>query len=99
MTRVPQVLWLVLLTVLSWSLPAWEYGMHGRVSVLSVVTALMFTAMLVAWPFLTGHRVHGAHLEHARMCRDCHALRWPGDLDVGFCLHCGSTRTTVAAPN
>lgn len=96
MARVSPVLWLVLLTVLSWSLPVWEYATHGTVSVLSATTALMFTVMLVSWPLLTGRRVHGAHVERARMCRDCLALRWPGELDFGFCIHCGSSRPAVA---
>lgn len=97
MARTTPLLWLVLLTLLAWAVPIGELVVYGRVSVLSAVTAGMFSLMLVLWPWLTGRRVHGAHVERARMCRDCHALRWPGEFDFGFCIHCGSTKAAAAS--
>lgn len=98
MARTSPFLFLVLLALAAVAIPVYEIVALGEVSVMSAVTAGMFLVMLAIWPFLNGRRVHGAHLERARMCRDCHALRWPGDLDFGFCIHCGSTRAAVATP-
>jgi hypothetical protein len=58
--------------------------------------ALMLTAMLVAYPFLTGWRITSGHVEHGVLCRDCGAPRWDGQMSFGFCLRCGSTR--IAKP-
>lgn len=98
MARAPPLLWLVFLTAAAWAIPIYEIVAFGKASVLSAVTAGMFAVMLVLWPFLNGRRVHGAHVERAFMCRDCHGLRWPGEFDFGFCIHCGSTRPAVPTP-
>ena len=95
MTRIGTFPLLIGLGAASWAVPAWEYATHGMVSIVSVVTATMFTAMVAAWPFLNGRRVHHARVEKAVMCRDCRSLRWPSDLDVGFCIHCGSMRAAI----
>lgn len=97
MPRIGTVPALVILAVAAWAIPAFELARYGMVSAISVVTAAMFTAMLVAFPFLNGRRVKSGHTERAVMCRDCHSLRWPTDLDVGFCIHCGSIRPAVPA--
>lgn len=86
---------LVALAVAAWAIPAWELATLGTVSVVSVVSASMLTAMLLAWPFLNGRRLHHGHAEKALMCRDCKALRWPNELSFGFCIHCGSARPAV----
>ena len=95
MRRIGTFPMLALLGAVAWAVPAWELWARGAVSVVSVVTAAMFTAMLVAWPLLNGRRMHQARIEKAVMCRDCHNLRWPSELDVGFCIHCGSARPAV----
>lgn len=88
---------LVVLTALSWAIPIWEATQYHMVSVISAVTAGMFTAMLVAWPFLTGTRVAKSGVQHANMCVECRSLRWPAEAALGFCLHCGSMRPPVRA--
>ncbi len=99
MRRNTPLLLLVLLNVAAWGVPVYEIAAFGQASVMSAVTAGMFSLMLLLWPFLNGRRLHGAHVERALVCRDCHALRWPGELDFGFCIHCGSTRTAVSTPS
>ena len=97
MPRIGTVPALAFLAAAAWAIPAFEFLRYGTVSVISAVTALMFTAMLIAFPFLNGRRVKDGHAQRAVMCRDCHGLRWPTDLDVGFCIHCGSLRPAVPA--
>lgn len=98
MPRIGTVPALVVLVVIAWAIPLGEYLYYGTVSPISVVTASMFAAMLVAFPLLNGRRrLHAGHTERAVMCRDCHALRWPTDLHFGFCIHCGSVRPAVPA--
>lgn len=97
MPRIGTVPALVCLAVASWAIPVFEYLRYGSVSVISVGTAAMFTAMLVTFPFLTGRRLKAGHTERASMCRDCHNLRWPTDMAVGFCIHCGSMRAAIPA--
>lgn len=79
----------------SWAIPLWEWYAEGAASLVSLATAAMFTAMLIALPFLLGRRLHHGHAERAAMCRECHSLRWPSDVNLGFCLQCGSTRQPV----
>lgn len=95
MVRIGTFPMLVILGAAAWAIPAWEYSTQGMVSIVSVVTASMFTVMVAAWPFLSGRRLNHARMEKAAMCRDCHSLRWPSELDVGFCIHCGSVRPAV----
>ncbi|MEK6975587.1 MAG: hypothetical protein AABY18_04505 [Candidatus Thermoplasmatota archaeon] len=95
MTRIGTPTALALLAAAAWAVPLWEAVHYGEVSILSIVTAGMFTAMLAVWPFLTGRRLRAGHAEKALMCRDCHALRWPTEVSFGFCIHCGSSRPAV----
>lgn len=95
MLRNAPVAVLVVIALSSWAIPTLEYLAYGEASPLSLATAAMFTVMLVLLPFLMGRRVRHGHAERAQMCRECHALRWPGDLQCGFCLHCGSVRAAV----
>jgi hypothetical protein len=92
---------LIVLTVASWGIPAFELAYYGSASVLSMVTALMLTTMLGVWPFLTGKRVaktpEGVHVERAMMCVECKSLSWPAEQAMTFCLRCGSTKTAVPA--
>lgn len=86
---------LAVLAAAACAVVAWEW-MHGQaISLVSALTAAMLLAMLVLWPFLFGARVVHGHMEHARRCVECHALRWPGEEALGFCLRCGSTRRPV----
>lgn len=97
MVRIATVPAMVFLVLASWAIPVGEYLVYDTVSVISVVTAAMFTIMLAAMPFLSGRRLHQGHAERAMMCRDCRSLRWPNELSVGFCIHCGSMRPAVPA--
>ncbi len=97
MVRIGTVPALVCLVVASWAIPVGEYLYYGMVSTISVATAAMFTAMLAMLPFLSGRRLRKGHAERAMMCRDCRSLRWPTDLDFGFCIHCGSARAAIPA--
>jgi hypothetical protein len=97
MPRIATMPALAVLVVVGWAIPVGEYLYYGAVSAISVVTASMFTAMLIAFPLLNGRRLHAGHTERAVMCRDCHALRWPNDLHFGFCIHCGSMRPAIPA--
>lgn len=82
------------ITALSWAVTAWQIYVGGLagLDIMVAANALMFTAMLVVWPFLNGRRVRAKQIERAAMCRDCHAFSWPGELAFGFCIHCGSTK-------
>lgn len=88
---------LIVLTVAAWGIPAFELAYYGDASILSMVTALMLTAMLGVWPFLTGKRVQNGHVERAMMCVDCKSLSWPAEQALGFCIRCGSTKKAVPA--
>ena len=92
---------LIVLTAASWGIPVFELYYYGSVSLLSMATALMLTAMLAVWPFLTGKRVtktpSGVHVERAMMCVECKSLSWPAEQAMGFCLRCGSTKKAVPA--
>ncbi len=88
---------LIVLTVAAWGIPAFELAYYGSPSILSLVTALMLTAMLGVWPFLTGKRVQHGHLERAMICVDCNSLSWPAEQAMGFCIRCGSTKKVVPA--
>lgn len=94
MVRIGTVPILALLAAAAWGVPVWEVLYYGAVSAMSVVTASMFTAMLIAWPLLNGRRLNHGRAEKAMMCRDCHNLRWPNE-SFGFCIHCGSSRPAV----
>src|SRR5688500_20286997 len=72
---------LIVLTVASWGIPTFELFYYGDASVLSMATALMLTAMLGVWPFLTGKRVQNGRLERAMMCVECKSLSWPAEQD------------------
>ncbi|HLF17052.1 MAG TPA: hypothetical protein VI796_06460 [Candidatus Thermoplasmatota archaeon] len=85
---------LVVLTTLAWGVFAAHLGFTRHVSLPALANVLVFTSMLVAWPFLMGWRVHGGHLQHGVVCRDCGNPAWPG-MDFGFCLRCGSARGFV----
>ena len=85
------------LVAASWTIPVIEYARFGGVSLLSVATAVMFTVMLALLPLFSGRRLHKGRPERATMCRECHALRWPGDATISFCIHCGSARPPVPA--
>lgn len=97
MVRIGTVPAMLFLVAVSWAIPLGEYLYYGVVSIISLVTAAMFTVMLAALPFISGRRLHHGHAQRAMMCRDCRSLRWPSDLDVGFCIHCGSVRPAVPA--
>ncbi len=88
---------LIVLTVAAWGIPVFELAYYGSVSALSMVTALMLTAMLSVWPFLTGKRVTKQGLERAMMCVECKSLSWPAEQAMGFCLRCGSAKKAVPA--
>ena len=94
MVRIGTLPTLTLLAVAAWGVPIWEALALGSVSALSLVTALMFTAMVAIWPFLSGRRLAHGRAEKAMMCRDCHNLRWPNE-SFGFCIHCGCSRPAV----
>ena len=83
-----------LLTALSWGLVALDASLTGRLSPVAFATAVSFTLMLVAWPFVAGLRRREGHWQHAHVCRECGGERWPGG-DFGFCLRCGGTRTVA----
>ena len=92
---------LIVLTVASWGIPVFELFYYGDASILSMATALMLTAMLAVWPFLTGKRVtktsDGVQLERAMMCVECKSLTWPAEQAMNFCMRCGSTKKAVPA--
>lgn len=88
---------LIVLTVAAWGIPVFEMAYYGSVSVLSMATALMLTAMLAVWPFLTGKRVTKGGIERAMMCVECKSLSWPAEQALGFCMRCGSTKPAVRA--
>lgn len=88
---------LIVLTVASWGIPVFELFYYGNASMLSMVTALMLTAMLGVWPFLTGKRLQNGHLEKAMMCVECKSLSWPAEQAMSFCMRCGSTKKAVPA--
>lgn len=92
---------LITLTCAAWCIPLFEFLYYGTPSLLSLATALMLTAMLTVWPFLTGKRVakgaDGVHVEKAMMCVECKSLAWPAEQAMGFCLRCGSTKKAVPA--
>lgn len=97
MVRIATVPAMLFLVAASWAIPLVEFFLYGAPSVLSLATAAMFTVMLATLPLLSGRRLHRGHAERAVMCRDCHALRWPTEMDFGFCIHCGSARPAVRA--
>lgn len=88
---------LIVLTVASWGIPAFELAYYGNASILSMATALMLTLMLGVWPFMTGKRVQNGQIERAKMCVDCKSLSWPAEQAMGFCIRCGSTKTPAPA--
>lgn len=94
MVRIGTLPTLALLAAAAWGVPIWEALYQDAVSALSLVTALMFTAMVAIWPFLNGRRLNHGRPEKAMMCRDCHNLRWPNEA-FAFCIHCGSARPAV----
>lgn len=91
------LLLLIVLTAAAWGIPVFEMAYYGSVSLLSMATALMLTAMLAVWPFLTGKRMQNGRLERASMCVECKSLSWPAEQAMGFCLRCGSTKAAVPA--
>lgn len=88
---------LMALTVATWGLVLWEWGDARTLSVMPLVTACMFTAMALLWPFLAGARFQHGHVRRALQCVECRTLFWPTEEALGFCLRCGSTRRPVAA--
>lgn len=88
---------LAILTLAAWMMPLWEYLARGQITVITVASAAFLTTMLVMWPFLTEHTHKGKSVRDnkARMCVECHAVRWPSEETIGFCLRCGSTRRPV----
>jgi hypothetical protein len=97
MTLTPRTSFVLLavLAAVSWGIPVLEYVAYGALSLMSLATAFMLTAMLIAWPWLNGRRVAHGHVERARMCLECRSLAWPAEQTLGFCLRCGSTRPPV----
>lgn len=94
MSRTPY--WLLAgLALTACAVPFAEWLYLGAPSLVSLVAAAAFCLMAALLPFLSGRRVQGGHPQRARVCRECHALSWPNDLDLGFCLMCGSTRPRV----
>ena len=91
------LLLLIVLTVAAWGIPVFEMAYYGSVSLLSVATALLLTAMLAVWPFLTGKRVSNGRVERAMMCVECKSLSWPAEKAMTFCMRCGSTKAAVPA--
>ncbi|MEA3137687.1 MAG: hypothetical protein QOC71_1968, partial [Thermoplasmata archaeon] len=81
--------------------PVFELLYYGSASILSMATALMLTAMLAVWPFLTGKRVTktagGVQMERAMMCVECKSLSWGAEQAMGFCMRCGSTKKAMPA--
>lgn len=88
---------LIVVTVAAWGIPVFEMAYYGSVSLVSLVTAAVLTVMLAVWPFLTGKRVQGGHIERALQCVECKSLTWPTEEALGFCMRCGSTKKAVPA--
>jgi hypothetical protein len=86
---------LIVVTVAAWGIPAFEMFYYGSVSVASVATALVLTAMLAVWPFMTGKRLQNGQLERAVQCVECKSLVWPAEQAMKFCMRCGSTKAPM----
>lgn len=95
MSRAPYWM-LALLAAIALAIPFAEWRVLGAPTLLSIIAAGALSLTLGAIPLVAGRRLRNGHAERARMCRECRAVSWPSDLDVGFCLMCGSTRPRIA---
>ncbi len=81
-------LWLLLFAVACWTIVAMEAVLAHEADLVSIATALAFTATLVAWPFLGGLRLSPAKgVRHIVPCRQCGSGLVAG---IPFCIHCGA---------
>lgn len=78
---------LLLLAAVCWALVAGERALAHAVSLTTVVTAVLLTGIVLAWPFLHGTRVSGARVMQLETCRLCGTLPVPG---LKFCIRCGA---------
>jgi len=87
----PQValLFLLVLTLLSWGIVVGELALTGTVSIFAIANAAVFTLTLALWPLITGTRVSTKSIRLPEACRECGTLAMsvPG---VKFCLSCGA---------
>jgi hypothetical protein len=80
-------IWLFALTLASWMIVGAEAYLDGRFDLVATATALLFTGMLVALPFLNGLRVGKAGVRHLKLCHQCGRAEAFG---LKFCFYCGA---------
>lgn len=88
-------LWVLLLALVSWSIVAVEAMLMRQADLMAIATALLFTALLAAWPFLAGVRVGSEGVRVLRLCHQCGAAEVLG---IPFCIHCGAFPRPVPQP-
>jgi hypothetical protein len=78
---------LLLLAAISWGVVLGEAALQHTVTLMSVGSAVLVTALVFAWPFLNGARMAGAHVVQLQACRFCGTLpvSW-----LQFCIRCGA---------
>lgn len=95
----PKAALLVLLGLMFtlWALLGVEVATH-QVDFITVVMAITFSLLLVAWPFLNGLRLTSQGAVQLAVCRECQMMS-PRGFDFGFCIHCGAFASKTNRPH
>jgi len=88
---------LLLFVLASWAAVAVEYAVSGQMTLVTLAPALMFTSLLVLWPFSSGLRVTAQGLQQSLSCHQCGALRLP-EPRIRFCIRCGAYPKPLPTP-